>query len=425
MIEKQRFLRREGLAGLTTFLTMSYIIFVQPAVLSGRMFGFDTGMPFEAVMAATCLSAAVACLIMGLYARYPIAQAPGMGENFFFVFGVLPAAAQLAAVQAGATTAWQVALGVVLISGLLFLLLSLTGVRALLMDAVSPSLKSGIAVGIGVFIAFIGLRNAGLILTDPGTAVKLNADFLSPDLIVFFGGLAVTVGLQARGVRGAILWGILAGVALSALAHCAVRFAPAGTALADWGAEARLLKQFAPTWRIVGRPPSVAPLWLQCDWRAALTLAMLPYVVIFLFDEKCDRHRLGRSQRSPAGLHGPGRDPPDLLDRRWPGPRLHQLPPGQTPRRPRPRCQMDVLDPVRRPPGLLHRRPTNPVNCGQRHSPPPGRRVQDPKVTGVRSRSDRRGSRQSWTIGTDGNFPVLPPPNPDRRNGLTSRLFAG
>src|SRR6266852_4021321 len=134
--EHKTTVRTEVLAGLTTFLTMAYIIFVQPAVLSGKMFGKETGMDFGAVTTATCLSAALATAIMALYARYPIAQAPGMGENFFFVFSAVPAAA-----AAGFANAWQVALGVVFISGVLFLLLSLAGLRELIFNAVSPNLK--------------------------------------------------------------------------------------------------------------------------------------------------------------------------------------------------------------------------------------------------------------------------------------------
>src|SRR5881409_1711205 len=122
--ENQTNVRTEVIAGLTTFLTMAYIIVVQPAVLSGAMFGKATGVDFGAVMTATCLSAALATAIMAVYARYPIAQAPGMGENFFFVFSVIPAAA-----AAGFPNPWAVALGVVFISGALFLVLSLTGLR--------------------------------------------------------------------------------------------------------------------------------------------------------------------------------------------------------------------------------------------------------------------------------------------------------
>ncbi|OLB17636.1 MAG: hypothetical protein AUI05_04105 [Verrucomicrobia bacterium 13_2_20CM_2_54_15_9cls] len=200
--------RTEALAGLTTFLTMAYIIFVQPAVLSGKMFGTDTGVDFGAVTTATCLSAALATAIMAVYARYPIAQAPGMGENFFFVFSALPAAT-----AAGFRNGWQVALGVVFVSGVLFLILSLVGLRELIFNAISPSLKNGIAAGIGLFIAFIGLQQAGVIVRDPGTAVKLNAHFASPDSIVFFVGMLTTAVLHARRVRdarrvrGSILWG--------------------------------------------------------------------------------------------------------------------------------------------------------------------------------------------------------------------------
>jgi adenine/guanine/hypoxanthine permease len=182
----------ELVAGTTTFLTMAYIIFVQPAVLSGRLFGFDTGMDFGAVTTATCLSAALATAIMALYARYPIAQAPGMGENFFFVFSAIPAAK-----AAGFGNGWEVALGCVLISGLVFLGLSLAGLREMIFNAVSASLKNGIAVGIGLFIAFIGFQNAGFIVKDPGTAVKMNAQVLSPDLLVFFCG-PVADGSVAR-----------------------------------------------------------------------------------------------------------------------------------------------------------------------------------------------------------------------------------
>src|SRR5437764_2899621 len=138
--------RVELLAGVTTFLTMAYIIFVQPAVLSGKMFGKETGMDFGAVTTATCLAAALATAIMALYARYPIAQAPGMGENFFFVFSAIPAAA-----AAGFPNAWQVALGAVFISGVLFLFFSLAGLREMIFNAISPSLKNGIAAGIGLF----------------------------------------------------------------------------------------------------------------------------------------------------------------------------------------------------------------------------------------------------------------------------------
>ena len=266
LTENRTTVRIELLAGLTTFLTMAYIIFVQPAVLSGAMFAAPTGMDFGAVTTATCLSAALATLIMGLYARYPIAQAPGMGENFFFVLSALPAAAALIAarvaagqIPAGSVAPWQIGLGVVFISGLLFLLLALFGVREALLDSLSPSMRNGIAIGIGLFIAFIGLRAAGLIRVDPGTGVKLNPQFASPDIIVFFCGLLVTAGLEARAVRGSIAWGILA----ATLAALALRYGlphlPAAISGSKVVSESMLMKQFSIAHAVVARPPASPP----------------------------------------------------------------------------------------------------------------------------------------------------------------------
>lgn len=270
--------RTELVAGLTTFLTMAYIIFVQPAVLSGAMFGMKTGMDFGAVTTATCLAAALASAIMGLYARYPIAQAPGMGENFFFVFGAIPAAT-----AAGFANGWQVALGVVFLSGVLFLVLSLFRVRETVLNALSPSLKNGIAVGIGLFIAFIGLQNAGLIIKSPATGVTLNHHFGSPDLLIFFGGLFLAVSLHARKVRGAILWGIAGATLLAVVFKLALPHLPESLAASKDITESALVKRFAIADRIVAAPPSLAPTFLQMDLRGACSLAMLPFVIVFLF----------------------------------------------------------------------------------------------------------------------------------------------
>jgi AGZA family xanthine/uracil permease-like MFS transporter len=214
--ENKTNVRTEVLAGVTTFLTMAYIVFVQPAVLSGKMFGADTGMDFGAVTTATCLSAALATAIMAIYARYPIAQAPGMGENLFFIFSAIPAA------TAAASPMGLVALGVVFISGALFLILLLIGLREFIFNSVSPSMKNGIAAGIGLFIAFIGLQQAWMIIKDPASAVKLNTHFASPDSIVFFVGLLTTAVLHARRVRGSILWGIIVATALACLLKLAL-----------------------------------------------------------------------------------------------------------------------------------------------------------------------------------------------------------
>jgi len=247
-------------AGITTFLTMAYIIFVQPAVLSGRMFGMDTGMDFGAVMMATCLAGALATVIMGVYANYPIAQAPGMGENFFFVFSVIPAAAALIATRGWQDTSpWQIALGVVLIAGILFLILSLLKVRQYLIDAISPSLKNGIAIGIGIFIAFIGLKNAGIVVASSGTLVKMTGSIATPPLLVFGIGFLVMVVLHGRKIRGAILWGIGAGLA---------------TAL--------LLKEVTFS-GVVSSPPALSPTLFKFDLIHALAVDLWPLIIIFLF----------------------------------------------------------------------------------------------------------------------------------------------
>jgi len=270
--------RTEFVAGLTTFLTMSYIIFVQPAVLSGALVGGSTGMDFGAVMTATCLAAALASAVMGLYGRYPIAQAPGMGENFFFIFSAIPAAA-----AAGAAVPWATALGAVFLSGVLFLALTLAGAREAVMNAISPSLRHAIAAGIGLFIAFIGLQNAGLIVKDPGTAVRLNPQFASPDLVVFFVGLLAGGGLHARRVRGSILWGILAaGLAALVLETLVPALAP-GYAASPAYVESALSQRFEVATALVAWPPSIEPTFLRMDLRGAFSLAMAPIVGVFLF----------------------------------------------------------------------------------------------------------------------------------------------
>ncbi len=288
--------RTEILAGVTTFLTMAYIVFLQPAVLSGALFGFETGMDFGAVTVATCLSAALATIIMGLYARYPIAQAPGMGENFFFVFSVLPAAAALPAVVSGDVQSWQVGLGVVFVSGAIFLVLSLLRVREVIVNALSPSLKNGIAVGIGLFIAFIGLQNAQIIIKDPGTAVKLNSHFISPDHFIFFVGLIVMSALHVRRVRGSILIGIAATTVLSIVLHLV--FTKGHVAITELAAikESMLITRFKMPESLlasssyVSAPPSLKPTFFACFKGMALAFSrpMLPLIVIFLFMDMFD-----------------------------------------------------------------------------------------------------------------------------------------
>lgn len=189
-------IRREVLGGLTTFATMSYIIFVQPTVLSAA------GMPFGSVLLATCLASAVGCFLMGLLARYPFAQAPGMGENFFFAFTVCSTFA------GGMGFSWQAGLSIVFISGLLFMLLSLFGVREQVLRVMPDCLKNTIGPAIGFFITFVGMQWGGIVQANPATMVSLGKLTSGPALLTIT-GVFLIVGLMARGVRGAILIGIL------------------------------------------------------------------------------------------------------------------------------------------------------------------------------------------------------------------------
>lgn len=196
--------RREIVGGLTTFATMSYIVFVQPTVLA------STGMAFGSVLLATCFSAALACLLMGLLARYPFALAPGMGENFLFAFTVC------STLPGGMGFSWQAGLAIILISGLLFLALSLFSVRETLLDILPNCLKNSIGPAIGLFIAFVGLQWGGIIVCSPTTMVKLGHLAGGPALLTLLGVFFI-VALMALGVRGGILIGILATVALGLL----------------------------------------------------------------------------------------------------------------------------------------------------------------------------------------------------------------
>jgi len=182
---------------------MSYIIFVQPGVLS------QAGMDFRSVMYATCLAAALATFLMGLLANYPVALAPGMGENFFFVYtlcGVVPL---------GFGLTWQQALAAVLVAGIFFILLTLSGIRSKIIDSIPNSLKCGIAAGIGLFITLIGLEYGNLVVSSPATLVRLG-DFRHPVALVSVLGLLVMIVLLAYRVRGAILLGILTTTVIAA-----------------------------------------------------------------------------------------------------------------------------------------------------------------------------------------------------------------
>ncbi|UWZ86185.1 NCS2 family permease [Occallatibacter riparius] len=190
--------RTEIVAGLTTFLTMAYIVLVNPNILH------ETGMPLAAVTAATCLSAGFASILMGVFARYPLALAPGMGLNAYFTYTVclkmhIP---------------WQIALGAVFFSGVLFLLLTAAGVRQMILRAIPPELYAAVAGGIGLFIAFIGFQHAGLIAADPNTMVTMG-NIRNPSSVLALLGLLIMVVLEVKQVRGAILIGVLSVTALA------------------------------------------------------------------------------------------------------------------------------------------------------------------------------------------------------------------
>lgn len=191
--ENRTSVRRELLAGLTTFMTMAYIVVVNPQILS------QAGMPVEGVLFATCISAALATMVMGLWANYPIALAPGMSLNAYFTYSIV----------IGRSIPWQTVLGVVLLSGVVFLILTLTRVREQIVNGIPDSLKYGTAAGIGLFIAFIGFRNTGIIVANQATFVALGK-FSSAPVILAAVGVLLTAILLARRIDSAILIGIAA-----------------------------------------------------------------------------------------------------------------------------------------------------------------------------------------------------------------------
>jgi AGZA family xanthine/uracil permease-like MFS transporter len=228
-------------AGLATFLTMAYIMFVNPAMLQ------QAGMDHGAVFVATCLAAAAGSAIMGLYANYPVALAPGMGLNAYFAFTIVP--------ELGGN--WQLALGLVFLSGILFLALSASPIRAWLIDAIPMNLKLGIAAGIGFFLALVGLQNAGVVAGDPTTLVTLG-DLSQPKALLAAGGFLVIAGLAVRKVPGAIIIGVLL-----------VTFAAVVLGLEPWHGVASM-------------PPSLAPTFLAMDLSGAFEISLAVIVLTLL-----------------------------------------------------------------------------------------------------------------------------------------------
>lgn len=251
--------RTELVAGATTFVTMAYILFVNPAVLATDFAGNPTGLDPQAVFLATALSTAFASALMGFYANLPIAQAPGMGNNYLFVSVVMAVGAL------GYAQPWRIALGCVFWSGVLFLALSLARARKAIIDALSPSLRSGISVGIGLFITFIGLRNAGVIEGKPGTLLGLNTDLDFRALLVFAVGLLTMVVAHVRRWPGSILAGIGASAALAL-----------GLGLTQ-----------APA-RWFGWPEIREPAAFRFDLAGSLSLQFLPFILMLAFTDMFD-----------------------------------------------------------------------------------------------------------------------------------------
>jgi len=240
--------RRELLAGATTFLTMAYIMFVNPQILS------HAGMDKGAVFVATCAASAVTTLLMGLYANLPVALAPGMGLNAYFAFAVVPALGG----------DWRLALGCVFLSGILFVLISITPAREWLINAIPKSLKLAIAAGIGFFLALIGLEGAGIVVASPATLVTQGL-LTDPKVLIAAGAFVLMFALAARGVIGAVLIAIVAATAAAILLH----LSPAPAALASL-------------------PPSLAPTFLQMRFtgaaEATIALAVFSFLLIDMLD---------------------------------------------------------------------------------------------------------------------------------------------
>lgn len=245
--------RTELFAGFTTFLTMAYIVAVNPAILG------QAGMPVAAVAAATCLAAGFGSILMGLIANYPLALAPGMGLNAYFTFTVVK----------GMGVPWETALGCVFLSGVAFLILTLVGVRQMIVAAIPRALFAAVAAGIGLFIAFIGLRDAGIIVPDPATAVALG-DLTRPTAALSILGLLVIGALQVWRVKGAMLIGILV-IATAAWALGLAHMAPGGFGLTDISATA--LKLDVPA---------------ALNLKGGLGMTLLEIVFVFLFVDLFD-----------------------------------------------------------------------------------------------------------------------------------------
>jgi adenine/guanine/hypoxanthine permease len=269
--------RTEVLAGVTTFMTMAYIVVVNPAILG------EAGLPVAAVAAATCLAAGFGSILMGLIANYPLALAPGMGLNAYFTYTVVK----------GMGVPWETALGCVFLSGVGFLILTLVGVRQMIVAAIPKPLFSAVAAGVGLFIAFIGLKEAGIIVANPATTVALG-DLTTPTAAVAIMGLVLIAVLQAWRVKGAILIGILLATA-AGWALGLAKIAPATSSLAELTATAFKM-DIAGAFNLQG----------------GLGLALLEIIFVFLFVDLFDNVGTLVAVTKKAGLQAPDGSIPRL-----------------------------------------------------------------------------------------------------------------
>ncbi len=263
--------RTEILAGVTTFLTMAYIVLVNPAILA------DAGVPLPAVTAATCLSAAFGSILMGIVARYPIALAPGMGLNAYFTYTVC----------LKMHVPWQTALGAVFLSGIIFLLITAVGIRQMILRTIPHQLYAAVAGGIGLFIAFIGLQHAGLVVRDPATLVGMGS-IRNPTTYLALFGLLLMVALEIRKVKGAILIGVLAVTALAWPLH-----------LVHWT-------------RSPGGFGALTQTAFQLNIRAAIGKGLLEIVFVFFFVDLFDNLGTLVAVTKRAGLIAPDHSIPRL-----------------------------------------------------------------------------------------------------------------
>jgi adenine/guanine/hypoxanthine permease len=260
--------RTEVLAGLTTFLAMSYILVVNPTILQ------EAGMDFGAVFVATCISSAFACMMMGLIANYPIALAPGMGLNAYFTYAVVK----------GMGIPWQVALGAVCVSGIIFIILSLFKVREAIVNSLPNSLKYSIGGGIGLFLALVALKSAGVVVSNPATLVSLG-DIHSPKVLLAIVGFCLIVALEHFRVRGGIIIGILVITAIASVLG---------------------INQFQGVFAPV---PSLAPTFLQLDFHDLFTMSLVSVIFVFFFVDLFDSTGVLIGVSGRAGLLVDGKLP--------------------------------------------------------------------------------------------------------------------